>query len=158
MRITMYLGFVAWVLSGLAQPVFGQAQVQNFEAVIPAAASFDGGCLGETLNCEGSRLITVQLVTTPNGVVHFMNHVYDLGTTCVGSDSGAVYRANEYQTEVAFGDCDEGGCLDIATFGALYISEGSTDNLMIRGQVKLLVTPSGSLDVLDLDFSVECKG
>jgi branched-subunit amino acid aminotransferase/4-amino-4-deoxychorismate lyase len=69
-----------------------------------------------------------------------------------------VYRVSEYQTEVAEFTCDVDGCFDVATFGARYISEGSTDNLILRGRVKLLITPSGSLNILEVNTSVECPG
>lgn len=112
-------------------------------------------CNGETATISGTSHVVVHLTTTPDGHTTFKTHIqFQLSGT---SASGITYNANETvdSNEIT----NAGGAQVLTSVGQLHlISQGSTDNLVVRTTIHVTVNANGQITSTSFEFTTDCNG
>lgn len=136
------------------RPAFAQATTITDNQTVPIDF-IATACNGETVAISGTSHVVVHATTTPDGHITFKTHIqFQLSGT---SASGITYNANETvdSTEIT----NSGGAQVLTSVGQLHlISQGSTDNLVVRTTIHVTVNANGQITSTSFEFTTDCNG
>jgi hypothetical protein len=112
-------------------------------------------CNGETVTISGDSHVLIHATTTSDGHTTFKTHIqFHLSGT---SASGIRYNANETvdSTEIT----STGAAQVLTSVGQLHlISQGGTDNLVVRTTIHVTVNANGQITSTSFEFTTDCNG
>jgi hypothetical protein len=111
-------------------------------------------CNGETVIISGDSHVVVHLTSNPNHTT-FKTHIqFQLSGT---SASGIKFNANE--TVDSIENTSTGAAQVLNSVGQLHlISQGSTDNLVVRTTIHVTINANGEITATSFEFTTECNG
>lgn len=142
-------------------PATAEAQAtvikQNFS--FDASGIYGHACGIELVDCTGSTLINTTLVIN-NNRLNFSHHANDQGLSCVGLDTGLVYRStyaangtDNYSSPAA--TCAEGCTFPHSAHWDLQ-APGPNNDMRIRVRSQFTVNANGDVTASNGTFVVEC--
>ncbi len=147
----------ALVATGLSTRVAADAAFQSTDNVTVPIDFTATSCSGETVNISGESHVVVHLTVAPSGGSVFKTHIqFHLQGE---SASGAVYIANETVNNVeAHGSIMTDNNV-LTSVGQLHlVSQGSTDNLVVRTTIHTTVNANGEITATSFEFETDCQG
>lgn len=111
-------------------------------------------CNGETIIISGDSHVVVHTTSNPNHTT-FKTHIqFNLSGT---SASGIKFNANE--TVDSIENNSTGGAQVLNSVGQLHlISQGNTDNLVIRTTIHVTINANGEVTATSFEFTTDCNG